>query len=167
MRWIGDPKQASQPVREYLAALEEINDPKESTRTLSLTDLAVTWMAAPGGPAFLAYCTNYLIDLEAGIILDVEASKVNKAAEAEATRIMIDWVEEKFDLKPERLVGDTNYGSAAMLGWLVDEKGIEPHVPVFDKSERTDGTFGRSDFTYDAEHNRYTCPAGKFLKTSW
>jgi hypothetical protein len=55
--------------------------------------------------------TNYLIDLEAGIILDVEASAVNKAAEAEATRTMIDRVEQIFDLKPERLVGDTNYGS--------------------------------------------------------
>jgi hypothetical protein len=106
-----------------------------------------------------------LIDLESGIILDVEASTVNKAAEA--TRTMIDRVEEKFDLKPERLVGDTNYGTAAMLGWLVDEKGIEPHVFIFGKSERTDGTFGRADFTYDAENNRYICPAGKFLKTSW
>jgi hypothetical protein len=163
----GDPLQASRPVREYLAALEDINDPKESARTLSLTDPAATWTAAPGGPAFFAFCTNYLIDLEAGIILDVEASRVNKAAEVEATRTMIDRVEDKFDLKPERLVGDTNYGSAAMLGWLVDEKGIEPHVPVFDKSERTDGTFGRSDFTFDADNNRYLCPAGKFLKTSW
>lgn len=54
-----------------------------------------------------------------------------------------------------------------MLGWLVDEKGIEPHVPVFDKSARTDGSFGRSDFTFDAENNRYICPAGKFLKTAW
>lgn len=34
----------------------------------------------------------------------------------------------------------------AMLGWMVDEKQIEPHVPVFDKSERDDGTFSRSDF---------------------
>ena len=26
-----------------------------------------------------------------------------------------------------------------MLGWLVHERGIEPHIPVFDKSARTDG----------------------------
>jgi hypothetical protein len=95
------------------------------------------------------YSTNYLIDLEAGIILDVDASMVNKAAEAEVTRTMIDRVEEKFDLKPDRLVGDTNHGTAAMLGWLVDEKNIEPHVPVFEKSECTDGTFGHADFTFN------------------
>lgn len=36
-----------------------------------------------------------------------------------------------------------------MLGWLVDEKQIEPHAPVFDKSERDDGTFSRSDFQWN------------------
>jgi len=34
----------------------------------------VRWTAAPGGPAFYAYSTNYLIDLHAGIIMDVEAT---------------------------------------------------------------------------------------------
>jgi len=46
---------------------------------------------------------------------------------------------------------------------MVDEKKIEPHVPVWDKGERDDGTFSRSDFTYDAEANAYTCPGGKTL----
>ena len=82
-----------------------------------------------------------MIDLEAGVIVDVEASTVSKQAEVEATKTMIDRVEEKFAIKPQRLVGDTNYGVAAMLGWLVDEKMIAPHVPVWDKSEHHDGTF--------------------------
>src|SRR6516165_8597391 len=63
-----------------------------------------------------------------------------------------------------RLVADAGYGSAEMLGWLVDERGIEPHVKVFDKSERTDGTFSRSDFAYDPEGNFYVCPGGKELR---
>ena len=50
-----------------------------------------------------------------------------------------------------------------MLGWLVHERGIEPHIPVFDKSARTDGTFEREDFTYDREGDVYFCPAGKML----
>lgn len=132
-------------------------------RRISLTDPASTWTAA-AGPAIFAYSTNYLIDLKAGLIVDVEASAVNKMAEIEATKIMIDRVEEKFAIKPRRLVGDTNYGVAAMLGWLVDEKGIVPHVPVWDKSEHHDGTFSRSDFLFDAENNRYVCPAGKYLR---
>jgi hypothetical protein len=47
---------------------------------------------------------------------------------------------------------------AEMLGWLVDERGIEPHVKGFDNSERNDGTFSRSDFAYDAEANLYVMP---------
>ncbi|MDD5580925.1 MAG: hypothetical protein PHY16_16815 [Methylobacter sp.] len=104
MNW-GDPEQAARPVREYLAAPEEANDPKTPPKAISLTDPAASWTAAPGGPAFFACSTSYLIDLEAGIIVDVEASAVNKAAEAEATQIMINRVEEIFAWKPERLVG--------------------------------------------------------------
>ena len=160
---LGDPDQASRPVREYLAALEKANPVPPAPKRISLTDPASTWTAA-AGPAIFAYSTNYLIDLKAGIIVDVEASAVNKMAEVEATKIMIDRVEKKFAIKPRRLVGDTNYGVAAMLGWLVDERGIVPHVPVWDKSEHHDGTFSRTDFLFDAENNRYVCPAGKHLR---
>ena len=53
-----------------------------------------------------------------------------------------------------------------MLGWLVYEQGIEPHIPVFDKSARRDGTFSREDFTYDHEGEVYRCPAGHTLTTT-
>ena len=52
-----------------------------------------------------------------------------------------------------------------MLNWLVEDRGIEPHVPVFDKSARKDGSFSRADFTYDHAGDAYTCPAGKLLRT--
>src|SRR4051812_767426 len=48
-----------------------------------------------------------------------------------------------------------------MLEWLVHERGIEPHVPVFDKPKRTDGSFSRQDFTYDHQGEVYVCAAGK------
>src|SRR5271156_588552 len=51
-----------------------------------------------------------------------------------------------------------------MVGWLVDERGIEPHVNLIDKFERTDGTFSRSDFTFDTERDLYVCPGGKELR---
>jgi len=162
----GNPAEASRPVKEYLAALEQTNPAATPPKSISLTDPSSSWTAAHG-PAYFAYCTNYLIDLDAGIIVDVEASAVSKSAEVDATKKMLDRVEEKFDLKPSRLVGDTNYGSAAMLGWLVDEKQIEPHVPVFDKTERTDGTFSRSDFKWNEETDEYRCPEGHALRNNW
>jgi transposase len=122
---------------------------------------------AVGGPAFYAYSTNCLIDVQAGIIVDVEATPALRTAEINSTRTMIERVERRFDLKPERLIGDMAYGAAPMLGWLVEEKQIAPHIPVWDKSEPNDGTFGRSAFTFDAENNRYICPAGKLLKPAW
>jgi hypothetical protein len=56
------------------------------------------------------------------------------------------------------------YGSAEMLDWLVNDRGIAPHIPVFDKSKRTDGTFSREDFAYDHASDTYRCPGGKILR---
>lgn len=116
-------------------------------KRISLTHPSATWTAA-AGPAIFAYSTNYLIDLKAGMIVDVEAPAVNKLAEVEATKTMINRVEEKFAIKPQRLVGDTNYGVAAMLEWLVDEKKIALQVLAWDNSEHRDGTFSRTDFIF-------------------
>lgn len=161
-----DAKYASRAVREYLAALDEDGANRPVPKNVSLTDPEARWTAAPGGPAFYAYSTNYLVDVDAGIIVDVEATAALKTDEVDATRTMIERVEERFELKPSRLIGDTAYGAAPMLNWLVKTKNIEPHIPVWDKSERQDGSLSRSDFKFDAGPDRYECPAGKFLTTT-
>jgi transposase len=161
------PELGTRAVREYLQGLEEDGQIGATPKNISLTDPAARWTAAPGCPAFFAYSTNYLIDVHAGVIVDVEATAAHRIEENDATKTMIDCVEERFDLKPKRLIGDTAYGTGPMLGWLVDEKQIEPHIPVWDKSGRNDGAFSRSEFKFDAQANRYTCPAGKFLKLTW
>ena len=80
---------------------------------------------------------------------------------------MIERVEERFHLSPRRLMGDTAYGAAPMLAWLVEEKGIAPHMPVWDRSVREDGTFSQSGFVWDAQANEYRCPAGHALRSDW
>ena len=160
-------------VREYLEALEanaaEENDTPSPTksaappRRVSPTDPAARWTAAPGGPAFYAYSTNYLIDLRAGIIMDVEATPAYRSQEVESTKTMIDRVEQRLHLKPQRLVGDTAYGTGALLNWMVKEKTIEPHVPVWDKSQRKDDTFSSSDFQWNEAADEYRCPQGHAL----
>ena len=82
-------------------------------------------------------------------------------------REMLVRTEEVFGLHPDTLVADTAYGSGEMLGWLVDEQDIDPHIPVFDKTERNDGAFPATAFTFDREANEYTCPGGKKLKKYW
>ena len=111
-----------------------------------------------------AYWANYLVDADNAIIVDVEATTAIRQAETLAAKRMIERALEHFDLYPERLIGDSAYGSAEMLNWLVHDRGIEPHIPVVDKSQRPDGTFSRDDFSYDHATDTYRCPAGKTLQ---
>jgi len=133
---------------------------------VSSSDPAAQWTGAMRGPALFAYSDNYLIDVKFGIIMDVEASRAIRQAEVGAAKTMIERTEQRFDIKPERLAGDTAYGSGANLDWLVNEAKIAPHIPVVDKSKREDGTFSREDFTFDKGRNVYICPAGKVLTTT-
>jgi hypothetical protein len=119
--------------------------PIQSRRRDLAADPAAQWTGAHKGPAFFAYSDNYLIDVNFGVIVDVEASRAIRQAEVGAAKIMIERTEERFGLKPERLIRDIAYGAAPMLHWLVEQKGTTPHIPVFDKSTRDDGTFSRSD----------------------
>jgi hypothetical protein len=136
-------------------------------KRLSLTDPQARWTAAPRGPAFFAYSTNYLIDTEHGVIVDVEPTPAHRTAEVESTKTMIERVEAQFDIKPERLIGDTAYGTAPMLAWMVEEKDIEPHVPVWDKTERKNDSFSSNDFHWNEEAEEYRCPAGTPLRSEW
>ena len=163
------PQAANRAVKDYLATL---NDAAFGAATevqpkfVSPSDPAAQWTGALKGPAFFAYADNYLIEVQHGVIVDVEASRAIRQAEVGAARTMIERTEERFGLKPRRLAGDTAYGAAPMLNWLVEEKRIAPHVPVIDKSKREDGTFSRADFRYDESTDTYTCPADKALTTS-
>src|SRR6187455_3223040 len=163
------PPATSRAVDEYLAVLDDAAFGAATEivpKFISPADPAARWTGAHGGQAFFAYSTNYLIDVENAIIVDVEATTAIRQAEVLAARRMIERAKERFDLYPARLLGDSAYGSAEMLGWLVYEHGIEPHVTVFDKSARKDGTFSREDFKYDSTGDVYFCPAGKTLTTT-
>ena len=154
-------------VREYLATLDEAawgGASEVVPKFISPSDPAAQWTGAHKGHAFFAYADNYLIDLKAAIIVDVEATRASRRAEVGAARTMLDRAEACFGLKPQRLSADSAYGSAEILAWMVEHKNIAPHVPVWDKGQRTDGTFSRSDFIFDAVSNTYTCPGGKILQ---
>jgi len=158
---------ASRAIDEYLAVLDDAAFGAASEVTpkfIAPADPAARWTAAHRGPAFFAYSANYLIDTDNAIIVDVEATTAIRQAEVTAARRMIERAVEGFDLYPAKLIGDTAYGSAEMLNWLVDGRGIEPHIPVFDKSQRIDGTLSRDDFVYDHADDSYRCPGGKILR---
>ena len=159
-------EEASRAVCEYLQTLDAARSEEESGRSdddrsigggrrkppkeISLTDPQAAWVARKSTDPFFAYDANYLIDNKAGIIVDAEGTRANRLAEIAITETMIERVKSRFDLRPRRLAGDTVYGAVRLLKWLVD-RGITPHIPVWDKSARSDGTFSRSDFVFHPE----------------
>ena len=164
---------AVRAAREYLATLDDAAFGAASPVTpkfISRSDPAAQWTGAHKGHAFFAYAANYLIDTDHGVIVDVEATRAIRQAEVGAARTTLERTETRFGIKPAFLTADSAYGSADSLAWLVKEKDIAPHIPVFDKSNRTDGTFSRADFAFDARLHvpggQRACPIPTHLRHS-
>jgi len=159
-------QRARRPVQEYLSALESETPPvipDQPPKAMSPSDPSAAWTTRGRHKVMFAYSLNYLIDMEEPIIVDVEATPTRISKEVDATETMIERTEERFALKPDHLAGDVAYGTAEMLDWLVAHR-IDPHIPVWDKAKRHDGTFSREDFEYDPREDRYICPNGKNLR---
>src|SRR6202166_892403 len=86
----GLPAEASgRAVEEYLAVLNDaaFGAATEVTpKFVSPADPAARWTGAHGGQAFFAYSTNYLIDVDNAIIVDVEATTAIRQAEVLAAK---------------------------------------------------------------------------------
>lgn len=163
-----DDQRNSRPVREYLDALEgerSPTNPERKPKALSPVDPTAAWTTRGRHKVMFGYSLNYLIDMESVVVLDVEATPTRITKEVDATETMIERTEDRFGLTPDHLAADVAYGTGEMLGWLVDQ-GIEPHIPVWDKGKREDGTFSREDFDYDEGRDVYICHNGKTLKTT-
>lgn len=161
-----DEQRSSRPVREYLMALDgerPPTNPERKPKALSPTDPTAAWTTRGRNKVMFGYSLNYLIDLENAVIVDVEPTPTRITKEVDATETMLERTEERFSLKPDYIAGDVAYGTAEMLGWLVD-RDIDPHIPVWDKGRRGNGTYSRDDFTYDPEDDLYICPNGKNLR---
>jgi transposase len=138
---------------------------RKPPKVISPSDPCSAWTAKANKRVQFGYGLNYLIDLEHAIIVDVEPTPARTYDEVESTKAMLDRTERCFSLKPKRLAADTAYGTGRFLGWLV-ARGIAPHIPVRDASERDDGTFSRSDFRWDRRRGVYICPNNKVLHTT-
>jgi transposase len=129
-----DRAKTSRAIREYFETLDDAAFGGASSavpRFLSPSDPAARWTAAHHAPAIYAYSINYAVDVANAVIVDVEGSSAIRQAEVEAARRMIDRVEGRFEIKPRKVIADTAYGAAKTLDWLVNTKGIEPHIPRF------------------------------------
>jgi transposase len=163
-----EPERRTRAVREYLSALEAVIEPnpdRKAPKVISPSDPCSAWTAKANKRVQFGYGLNYLIDIENAVIIDVEPTPARTYDEVESTKAMLDRTERRFNLKPKRLAADTAYGTGRFLGWLVG-RGIAPHIPVRDASERDDGTFSRTAFRWDRRRGVYICPNNKVLHTT-
>ena len=163
-----EPERQTRALKEYLAALQadaEANPDRKPPKVISPSDPCSAWTAKANKRVQFGYGLNYLIDIENTVIVDVEATPARTYDEVAATKTMIERTDKRLGLKPKRLAADTAYGTGKFLGWLIGA-GITPHIPVWDKSTREDGTLSRSDFRWDKRRGVYICPNNKVLHTS-
>ena len=121
------PETPRRAVEEYLAVLDDAAFGAATPvvpKFISPADPASRWTGADGGLAYFAYETNYLIDLDHAIIVDVEPTTAIRQAEVTAAKRMIERTRERFDLYPPRLAADTGYGSASKTAEFFN--GIDP-----------------------------------------
>jgi transposase len=162
------PERQTRAAEEFLAGLDD-EDPdanRKLPKVISPVDPCSAWTAKANKRVQFGYGLNYLIDIGPGaVIVGVEATPARTYDEVAATKPMCERAERIFGLKPKYLAADTAYGTGKFLAWIIG-KGITPYIPVRDFSQRDDGTFSRSDFTFDKDRNIYVCPANRLLRTT-
>ncbi|AUQ60752.1 Transposase (plasmid) [Phaeobacter inhibens] len=157
-------EQVQRPVAEYLAKMAEAAPPSEpgpthkSPKYLSETDPDAAW-SVKDGPGRFSYETNYLVDTDNGIIVDVEATPARLSQEIVAAKAMLARSRQRHDFQPDRLAADGSYGTGPFLAWLM-KREVTPHVPVLDRQHQSKGKYDLSHFRYDAERDSYTCLEG-------
>src|SRR6201997_2820175 len=161
------PERQTRAAAEFLGGLED-EDPdanRKLPKAISPSDPCSAWTAKANKRVQFGYGLNYMVDIENAVIVDVEPTPARTYHEVESTKTMLDRTERRLNLKPKRLAADTAYGTGRFLGWLVG-RGIAPHIPVRDASERDNGTFSRSDFRCDSRRDVYICPNNKVLHST-
>jgi transposase len=161
------PERQTRAAAEFLAGFDD-EDPDadhKPPKAISPSDPCSAWTAKANKRVQFGYGLNYLIDIAHAIIVDVEPTPARSSDEVASTKTMLVRTERCFGLKPKRLAADTAYGTGKFLGWLIGAR-IAPHIPVWDKSSREDGTLSRSDFRWDRRRGVYICPNGKVLHTT-
>ena len=99
-----DPKELPRVVQNFLHKLD-IASGHAFPKKISLSDPESRWAQNREGAAYFSYSANYLIDTQANIIVDAEATPTTRSYEVESTNTMLDRVDKRFHIKPRKLMG--------------------------------------------------------------
>jgi transposase len=125
------------------------------------TDSDATLMHKKGGGTAIGYHTHYAVDGgKARIILSVLVTP----SEVMDNQPMLDllWHSRfRWHLPLDQVTGDTRYGTTENIA-AIERAGIRAYVPLPDFDTRTPYV-GKQAFTYEADADRYRCPAGTVM----
>lgn len=153
-------------LRQAYAAEEQKLEPLPATAVnathVSTTDPEATLARGGGTPVSqLSYKHHRVVDDAQGVITAVETT-TGQAGDAAQLPPLLQRHEQNTGLKAEVVVGDKHYGSAAHFRHCYNQNVIT-HLGIAEAYVEEKGLFGASAFIYEAEQDRYRCPAGHYL----
>lgn len=131
---------------------------------ISTTDPDATPMHLKGGGVHLGYHTHYVVDGGKRRIILAVLVTPGEVMDNQAMLDLLWHVYFRWRVRPGQVTGDTKYGTIENIKGIEDAH-IRAYVPLPDWEHMTP-YYGSSQFTYDAEHDRYLCPQGQFLLPS-
>ncbi len=132
---------------------------RKSDRLVSTTDPDAAPMKTAGQKTALGFHDHYVIDGgKARIILNALVTPADVMENAPTLPLLRRAIF-RWRVKPRQVIGDTTYGTANNIRKL-EESGIRAYVPLPDWDRRTP-YYGPSLFTYDAERDILSVPAGR------
>ena len=149
-------------LRRQMQALREMQQTVQDApdQQVSLTDPDARSMATSGrGTGMVGYNVQTAVDAEHHLIVAHEVT--NQGHDRSQLQSMGLKAQEATGCEEVTALADRGYYSGEQI-LLCEGTGIAPVVPkTLWPGER--GMFTRQDFSYDAEHDHYTCPAGAKL----
>jgi hypothetical protein len=148
---------------------EKKHDRKEFVARVSSTDPEAHVMRNGEGGTVPSYNLQLLTDTQHGLVVNVEAT--TDAIDYRQMQPAIERCQQTLGCKPQQLVADgdyTNHASVqAAAAHGVDFYGSwqDSWKPGDRDAQGRDRAFQASAFPYDAERDRFTCPAGEILSS--
>ena len=167
--------EAFQPDSEAIgAALEKLNDRKDEIMNIlgwikgnggnpvCTVDMDAALMKQGGGKGFdVCYNVQTSVDEKHGLIADFNVT--NHANDMGELSDMVERTKEALGVDKINLLADTGYSSGPEIN-ASEEMGATCFIPKAKPSHQPKNEeFARDKFSYDAETNTYTCPAGNVM----
>src|SRR5208283_2075178 len=157
-------KEKIEGLRRQMHSLKEMEKQVEAApdKQVSLTDPDARSMATSGkGTGIVGYNVQIAVDAEHHLIVAHEVTNIGTDRAQLAS--MGGKARDAIGCEEVTVLADRGYYSGDEV-LACERTGVLPYVPKTHNSGNAKrGLFTVQDFIYDAENDRYTCPAGEFL----